>query len=81
MDTYSLMREIADSWVLLLMFVFFIGTWLFAFWPSMKADRKDAANIPFRNETFDEETGDLTHEGIGVHGQPPAFVFGALRFS
>ena len=58
MDTYSLLREIADSWVLLLMFVFFIGTALFAFWPSMAGHRKDAADIPFRNETNTEEKGD-----------------------
>ena len=25
MDTYSLLREIADSWVLLALFIFFIG--------------------------------------------------------
>ena len=57
MDTYSLLREIADSWVLLAMFAFF------AFWPSMAADRRDAADIPFRHdsanpETIDEESGD-----------------------
>ena len=30
MDTYSLLREIADSWVLLAMFLFFAGVviWL-----------------------------------------------------
>jgi len=31
MDTYSLLRQIADSWVLLAMFVFFIGTGIWAF--------------------------------------------------
>ncbi|MEM7720094.1 MAG: cbb3-type cytochrome c oxidase subunit 3 [Pseudomonadota bacterium] len=58
MDTYSVLREIADSWVLLLMFAFFIGAAVFAFWPSLTPDRRDAADIPFRNETFDEEKGD-----------------------
>ena len=63
MDTYSLLREIADSWVLLAMFAFFIGAALFAFWPSMATDRRDAADIPFRHdsanpETIDEESGD-----------------------
>lgn len=50
MDTYSLLREIADSWVLLAMFVFFVGTGVWAFWPSLKNDREDASMIPFRNQ-------------------------------
>ena len=58
MDTYSLLREIADSWVLLAMFVFFIGVGIWAFWPSMAADRRNAADIPFRNETNSKEQGD-----------------------
>ena len=51
MDTYSLLREIADSWVLLAMFLFFAGVVIWAFWPSQKAARLDASQIPFRNET------------------------------
>lgn len=63
MDTYSLLREIADSWVLLALFTFFIGAAIFAFWPSMAADRRDAADIPFRHDRADtdkisEESGD-----------------------
>ena len=50
MDTYSLLREIADSWVLLMMFTFFIGTILWAFRPGSKATHRDTSNIPFRNE-------------------------------
>ncbi len=50
MDTYSYLRELADSWVLLAMFIFFIGTGIWAFLPSQNAARKDAAGIPFRNE-------------------------------
>ena len=50
MDTYSLLREFADSWMLLFLFAFFIGVAVWAFWPSLSADRDDAANIPFRNE-------------------------------
>ena len=56
MDTYSLLREIADSWVLLAMFTMFIGCGVFAFWPSMAADRNNAADIPFRNENADPDT-------------------------
>ena len=56
MDTYSLLREIADSWVLLAMFAFFIGAALFAFWPSMASDRRDAADIPVRHDSPDHDT-------------------------
>ncbi|WP_299878516.1 cbb3-type cytochrome c oxidase subunit 3 [uncultured Sulfitobacter sp.] len=50
METYSLLREIADSWVLLAMFVFFLGTAVWAFLPSQRKAREDASMIPFRNE-------------------------------
>jgi len=53
MDTYSLLREIADSWVLLAMFGFFAGAGIWAFLPSQAPARKDASMIPFRNETPD----------------------------
>ncbi|MEM8577754.1 MAG: cbb3-type cytochrome c oxidase subunit 3 [Pseudomonadota bacterium] len=49
METYTLLREFADSWFLIAMFAFFIGTWIFAFWPSAAAARDDAASIPFRD--------------------------------
>lgn len=47
---YHIFREIADSWVLLALFVFFIGTWFWAFRPGSKATHEDAANVVFRNE-------------------------------
>lgn len=50
MDTYSLLREIADSWVLLLMFAYFIGAGIWAFLPSQRSAREDASLIPFRND-------------------------------
>ena len=50
MDTYSLLREFADSWMLLAMFTFFVGTAIWAFWPSQNKAREDASLIPFRNE-------------------------------
>jgi cytochrome c oxidase cbb3-type subunit 4 len=50
MDTYSLLREIADSWVLLAMFVFFIGAIFWAFRPGSRPMHNDAANVPFRHE-------------------------------
>ncbi|MEP5155484.1 cbb3-type cytochrome c oxidase subunit 3 [Planktotalea sp.] len=51
MDTYSFLRELADSWVLLAMFGFFAGSAIWAFWPGLSSARKDASMIPFRNDT------------------------------
>lgn len=50
METYTLLREIADSWVLLAMFGFFAGAAIWAFLPSQSKAREDASMIPFRNE-------------------------------
>ncbi len=50
MDTYSLLREFADSWFLLVLFLFFIGVVIWAFRPGSRAVHKDIANIPFRHE-------------------------------
>ncbi len=51
MDTYSLLRQFADSWVLLAMFLFFLGVAIWAFLPSQNAARRDASLIPLRNDT------------------------------
>ena len=50
MDTYSFLRELADSWVLLAMFAFFIAAAVWAFWPGLNHAREDASMIPFRND-------------------------------
>ncbi|GAA3862376.1 cbb3-type cytochrome c oxidase subunit 3 [Celeribacter arenosi] len=47
---YHILREIADSWVLLAMFVFFIGVIAWAFRPGSRAEHRDTANSIFRNE-------------------------------
>ena len=49
METYTLLRAFADSWVLLAMFSFFIGVGVWAYWPSQRAARQAAAEIPFRD--------------------------------
>lgn len=51
METYSILREFADSWFLLAMTSFFIGTILWAFRPGSRSVHQDTADIPFRNET------------------------------
>ncbi len=56
MDTYSIFREIADSWVLLAMFAFFVLAIVWAFRPGSSKTYSDTANIPFRNE--DKPAGD-----------------------
>jgi cytochrome c oxidase cbb3-type subunit IV len=50
MDTYSLMREFADSWALLALFVFFIGVWAWAFRPGSRAVHDDIAQSIFRHD-------------------------------
>jgi cytochrome c oxidase cbb3-type subunit 4 len=48
--TYTILREIADSWVLLLMFLFFGGVVFWAFRPGSRKIHQDTSNIPFRHE-------------------------------
>jgi len=50
MDTYSILRELADSWVLLMLFGFFAGVVFWAFRPGSRAIHRDTADIPFRHE-------------------------------
>ncbi len=50
MDTYSFLRELADSWVLLAMTIFYIGAIVWAFRPGSRSLHRDIADIPFRND-------------------------------
>lgn len=50
MDTYTLLREFADSWMLLGLFGFFTGVVIWAFRPGSTATYAETANIPFRHE-------------------------------
>ncbi|MEL6451981.1 MAG: cbb3-type cytochrome c oxidase subunit 3 [Pseudomonadota bacterium] len=50
MDTYSFLRELADSWVLLAMVIFYITACLWAFRPSARRANEEAAAIPFRHD-------------------------------
>lgn len=49
METYSLLREFADSWMLLFLFLFFMGVILWVFRPGSRSEHQDSANIPFRH--------------------------------
>lgn len=50
MDTYSFLRELADSWVLLAMVIFYIIACLWSFRPGARSANDEAASIPFRND-------------------------------
>ena len=56
MEMYSFLRELADSWVLLAMCVFYIGAIVWAFRPGSRGLHADIADIPFRNETLPNDT-------------------------
>lgn len=51
MDSYSFLRQLADSWVLLVLTLVFVGVVIFAFRPGSRRIQKDAAESIFRNET------------------------------
>ena len=61
MDTYTLLRQFADSWMLVAMLVFFVGVVLWTVRPGSGAVHRDSAAIPLRNESLpaaDPATGD-----------------------
>jgi len=50
MELYTLLREFADSWMLLLLFSVFVAVILWVFRPGSRAVYEDTANIPFRHD-------------------------------
>lgn len=62
MDTYSFLRELADSWALVALFAVFMGVILWALRPGSNKVHRDVANSIFRNEkkpAGDEEARDM----------------------
>lgn len=49
MELYTFLRQFADSWALLALFVFFIGMVIWVFRPGSTEVYEDTANIPFRH--------------------------------
>jgi cytochrome c oxidase cbb3-type subunit 4 len=49
-DTYSALRSFADSWGLLVLFLFFVGVVAWVFRPGSRRQHDDAARMIFRNE-------------------------------
>ena len=50
METYSILREFADSWMLLVLFLVFIGVLFWVIRPGSRKIHRDTAEIPFRHE-------------------------------
>lgn len=46
-DVYSLLREFADSWALLVLFLFFVGAFAWVWRPGSRALHDDAARSIF----------------------------------
>jgi cytochrome c oxidase cbb3-type subunit IV len=69
-ETYTFLRQMADSWFLLAMFAFFIGAILFLWRPGSRKVHDDAAEIVFRHEdspapdkaAFDSQANNLSKE-------------------
>ncbi len=57
MDTYSLFRAFADSWMLLAMTLFYFGVIIWVFRPGARKQYDDSAQIPLRNDTPVQDTG------------------------
>jgi cytochrome c oxidase cbb3-type subunit 4 len=51
METYSLLREFADSWALVALTLVFSGVILWAWRPGSRPLHDDAAHSIFRNDT------------------------------
>ncbi len=64
MDTYSFLRQLADSWALLALTLFFLGTIVWAFRPGSRDVHDDVADIPFRNETVPVDDVDTPDTGV-----------------
>jgi cytochrome c oxidase cbb3-type subunit IV len=54
MDTYSILREFADSWGLMGLMIAFVLSVLILFRPGAKAQHDDASLIPFRDDSIDD---------------------------
>ncbi len=47
---YTILRELADSWFMLIMFAMFIGIIIFAFRPGTKASYDRLRNLPLQDD-------------------------------
>jgi cytochrome c oxidase cbb3-type subunit IV len=57
METYSLLRAFADSWVLLALTLFFVAVVVWVFRPGARSAHQEAASVIFRNDRKPGDTG------------------------
>ena len=50
METYTALRQFADSWALAAMTLFFIGVVIFTFRPGSRKAADEAARIPLKED-------------------------------
>ena len=60
METYSFLRQLADSWFLLAMTLIFLGICLWAFRPGSRRTHEDIATSIFRNDDRHAEANPAT---------------------
>lgn len=86
METYTFLRQVADSWALLLLFLFFVGVFFWAWRPGSRPLHDDAADVPFRH---DDDVPDVrgrgprggtgAASGTGPAARGPSTTFGGER--
>jgi cytochrome c oxidase cbb3-type subunit 4 len=78
METYSLLREFADSWMLLALTVVFVLVIFWAWRPGSRAMHDDAANSIFRHDATTAAGGCSALRSRPIHGPwfPPRRVCG-----
>jgi|TARA_B100000959_G_C14931283_1_gene603758 cytochrome c oxidase cbb3-type subunit 4 len=52
METYSILRQLADSWGLVFLFLVFISVIVFVYRPGSKNLHKEISKIPLKNENL-----------------------------
>ncbi len=50
MEHYTFLREMADSWALLALTLFFVGAVIWVFRPGAAVGQQEAANLIFQND-------------------------------
>ncbi len=50
METYTALRQFADSWALAAMAIFFVGVVIFTFRPGSRQQAEEAARIPLKED-------------------------------
>jgi cytochrome c oxidase cbb3-type subunit 4 len=66
MDTYSLLRAFADSWMLLALFGFFVSAVLWVFRPGSTKTYNEISQIPLRDDVQPPRTACTTCKNGGV---------------